>query len=346
MSWSDVCGHEEVIARMRALLASGRLPHALLVTGSAGAGKRTLAKELTAAALCLAKTDETCGACRSCKLLAAGAHPDFVRCEVPDSARAIPIAAVRGDEKVGLRGISRPLAMKPVLSERVSALIPDADRMTEEAQNALLKTVEEPPGAALVVLTSARPAGLLATVRSRCARVRLAPLPAQEVERYLVEKAGRAPEEARLLADASGGLIGAALGLSGPEVARARGFVVEHLSRRMGSEALGEAFASEVLDVTRDLSPREQLAARRHAALRLAQEAAALLRRALALSVGAPASHPQDEALASALAERAGSEGASRALEALAEAELAVQGNSPPGLVARVLGASLAAALG
>jgi len=345
VSWSSVRGHASAVARLRALLAAKRLPHAILIEGPEGVGKRTLARALVAAALCLEKKDEACGTCRSCRLLAAGAHPDFVPLGVPDEARAIPIAAVRGDERAGLRGLSRPLAMKPTLSSRVAALVPDAERMTEEAQNALLKTIEEPPGAALAILTTERPAGLLPTVRSRCAAVRLAPLPTEEVVRYLTGVADHAPEEAALLADASGGRIGVALGLSGPEVARARDFVVQHLSRLTEGAAPSRSLVDEVRDVTEDATPKARLAAQRGAVLRLTRAFVPLLRRALALGAGAPESRWDIETLARGLAERARPEGAIRAIEALAEAEAAVRGNSPPELVARVLDASLAAVL-
>lgn len=142
-----------------------RLPHALLLAGPEGLGKRAFADRLIAAWLCAAPTadGEACGACKSCGLLAAGHHPDVMRLEPEEVGKQIKVDAVRG--------LFDFITLTPVYHQCRVALINPAENMNLSSANSLLKMLEEPPPSGRFVLVTHQPARLLATIRSRCQRV-------------------------------------------------------------------------------------------------------------------------------------------------------------------------------
>lgn len=153
--------------QLQALVWSGQLGHALLLKGGEGMGKGELAKELSRALLCQHTDVAPCEHCHACRLHAAGSHPDLH--VIGGEERSIGIDAIRG--------LGQVLAESARLGHGKVAVIIGAERMTEAAANALLKTLEEPAGEATLVLTSSRPERLLPTIRSRCQQW-LLPLPA------------------------------------------------------------------------------------------------------------------------------------------------------------------------
>ncbi len=193
LPWQEEAWHRLAEARRR-----DRLPHALLLSGPRGLGKRAFGEALAAALLCSApeSSGHACGRCRSCRLLAAGTHPDFhcIEPEAPD--RPIRIEAIRDlcDETVLSVGGGR----------RVFLLVP-AESMGTAAANALLKTLEEPPAGIHLLLVSHRPEHLPVTIRSRCNPVpfRL-PSPGPAI-RWLVGEEGVDAERAELALALSGG---------------------------------------------------------------------------------------------------------------------------------------------
>lgn len=140
-------------------LLAGRLPQGLLLTGSAGAGKTQLARQLAQLWLCQQPAAEACGQCQSCQLWAAGSHPDFRALQGNDNGR------IGVDE---VRSLQQQLATTAYLGGRRALLVTDASRMSDSAANALLKTLEEPPAGTLIILTAVRREALLATIISRC----------------------------------------------------------------------------------------------------------------------------------------------------------------------------------
>jgi DNA polymerase III delta' subunit len=182
----------------------GGMPHAILVTGSAGVGKTTFADDLAAGLLCRNEDPATrpCWTCRACRALEHGNHPDLHRLAPSGAGLMIPIG---GREERGVRDLVRDLALLPVEGGARVAVILSADRMTEDAQSALLKTLEEPPTATVLILTAADEERLLPTIRSRCVRIRLGPVSRQEVEGVLVDGGFvEAPTAARLARLAAG----------------------------------------------------------------------------------------------------------------------------------------------
>lgn len=151
-------------------LAAQRLHHGLLIAGPSGLGKRALAEAFAAAALCTQRLTDghACGVCRGCTLRAAGSHPDLVRValETRDDGKLRSEIAV--DQ---IRALSQRLAMASQFGGLQLALIDPADRLNAAAANALLKTLEEPTPATVIVLVADAPARLPATIRSRCQRV-------------------------------------------------------------------------------------------------------------------------------------------------------------------------------
>src|SRR5262249_33912714 len=163
---SAVVGHEAARRRLSGRLRGGSLPPALLIVGPRGVGKRTLAQALVADLFCGERRG--CGRCAACGALLRGNHPGYVAVEARAGRSAIPIEAIQE--------LSRQVSLRPADERGRVAIMRGADRMTPPAQDALLKTLEEPPPGNVLVLTVARADAVLPTIRSRCQRVALAPL--------------------------------------------------------------------------------------------------------------------------------------------------------------------------
>lgn len=205
-------GQDAAVEAVRAMLAGG-MPHALLLVGSPGVGKSVLAEDLGAVLLCQAPDprDRPCRACRACRAFEHGNHPDVHRLAPTGAGSVIPIG---GREERGVRDLVRDLALLPVEGGARVAIVTAADRMTEDAQSAFLKTLEEPPAGTVLVLTAADEERLLPTIRSRCVRIRLGPVARRDVEALLLEgDLAEAPLAARL-ARIAGGRPGEAVALA------------------------------------------------------------------------------------------------------------------------------------
>jgi len=190
-------GHDAAAAHLAALLAEAP-PHALLIVGPRGAGAGTLARDAVATLMCDATVDSgPCGACRACRLIASGSHTDLV-----------VISPTGASDEIGIdpiRALAAGLALFSVEGGRRIALIERADRMNEAAQNALLKTLEEPPSRTHVILAAAEDSRLMPTIRSRCAVIRLGLPDAKQASELLGERLGvDAPTAVRLLRMSSG----------------------------------------------------------------------------------------------------------------------------------------------
>jgi DNA polymerase III subunit delta' len=209
-SLPTLVGHTAVWERLTRLLAGDRLPHALLFTGPPGIGKALLAHRLAARLACTATAAQPCGECPACRQAAAGTHPDILTLSAPDRTKKEMRRKEIGIERA--RELKRFAQLQAVAAPRKIALVDDADRLSLAAQNALLKTLEEPPGQALIVLVTASPDALLSTVRSRCQRILFGPLADAEV-RAVLETSGLNADEAATLAAGADGSPGRALGL-------------------------------------------------------------------------------------------------------------------------------------
>ena len=204
--WTDICGHAEIIRRLRALAAAERLPHALLFSGMEGIGKRRTARVLARTLLCAGGGDAPCGHCDACRTMMAGVHPDYF--EAAPEARGKSAAMIRTD---AVREILIAASGAPVSATRRIILIDGADRMNEAAANRLLKTLEEPTGAVLFILVTHAYDAVLPTIRSRAVRISFGTLPPADIEAALVE---RGTENAATIAALANGSLGRAYALA------------------------------------------------------------------------------------------------------------------------------------
>jgi DNA polymerase-3 subunit delta' len=233
MTFREILGQERVISHLRTAAQKGRLSHAYLFLGPEGVGKASTARALAAALNCQEplKDGDACGACASCRRLAAGVHPDFLVIGPITESHQPQI-------KIGqIREFRRLTAYPPFGGGWRVALIKPAETLNDEAANALLKTLEEPPERHLLVLTAQVEADLLPTVVSRCHKLAFVPLPAALVARELRERRGLAPPQARLLAALSGGSLGRALILDPEAILAQRRQVLADLEALSGGSA-------------------------------------------------------------------------------------------------------------
>jgi len=240
MKLADVVGHERATARLRRVADAGTVPAAILFLGPAGIGKRTLAEAFAARLLCAAPGGgDACGACAQCTRLAAGTHPDL---------RLVAREAERRDLRIEqVRELTRWLALQPLMAARKVGLVDDAHCLNEHGQNALLKTLEEPPGASVLLLVATSAALVLPTVRSRCQPIRLEPLPAADVARVLAAKGMPAAAIGDVAALAEGS-VGRALALVAEADAPGRKRLLDALPR------LATVPASELSAIAQDLA--------------------------------------------------------------------------------------------
>lgn len=221
MSFAAILGQEHVKVVLRRALAQGRLGHAYLFHGQRGLGKSSMATALAQAVNCsmAGVAAEPCGACRDCSQVASDSHPD-VHWVAPSPA------SIRIEQ---VREVIRQAAMRPYAGRRKVFIFRDADRLTDEAGNALLKILEDPPGHALFILLTHNPDGLLPTVRSRCQPVPFRPVAVEELARHLAASALLEEGEARRLAVLARGNPGVARLLAEGGVRRQAGEAVQRV---------------------------------------------------------------------------------------------------------------------
>jgi DNA polymerase-3 subunit delta' len=225
--WHSIIGHEWAVQLLSGAIAHGRTGHAYLITGPERVGKTTLARTFAQALNCQATSQSArpCGQCRSCQLIAIDRHPD-VRLLLPElSGRGrltLKIDAVRS--------LQRDLNLAAYEARFKVAILRNFDAATTSAANAFLKTLEEPPGKVILLLTAKDADTLLPTITSRCRTINLRPLPIHLIEESLQDRWQVEPEQAWLLAHLSDGRLGWAVRASQDEsLLAAREAQLEHL---------------------------------------------------------------------------------------------------------------------
>ena len=200
--FKDIIGHEQVIHHLQNAIRQKRFSHAYLLCGEEGSGKRLVAEAFAKTVLCEEGGIVACGKCKSCKQIESGNHPDF-RPVVREKA-TLGVKEIREQ-------VTADVQIKPYSSEYKIYLIDEAEKMTEEAQNALLKTIEEPPEYAVFLLSVSRQELLLQTILSRCVLLPFYPVATEKVKRFLMESKGIPDYLAEGAAAFSGGLPGRAV---------------------------------------------------------------------------------------------------------------------------------------
>lgn len=230
-----VYGHTWAMELLRRQIDQEKVAHAYLFTGPAQIGRGTLARWLAQALLCEGEGSPPCGRCPTCQKVAAGTHPDLHWLHLglqEGNRRTLGIEAVR-EMRLGI-------AERPFYGRRKVYLIEDAECMTVEAGNALLKTLEEPPPFVVLLLVALSDHLLLPTIVSRCQVLPLRPLPRREVRQALVEHWGASEEQAELLSSLCQGRLGWAVqALADPRVLE---------RRREGLAVLGRLLSAGLLE--------------------------------------------------------------------------------------------------
>jgi DNA polymerase III subunit delta' len=235
-------GHAAALRAVRRAVLEERPPHALLLSGPPRVGKTTLAEDLTAGLLCLAEDPSArpCRACAACRKLDAGNHPDVHRLAPEGAGQQIRLGQVQA--------LATQLALLPLEGRFRVAIVEQAQRLNHDAQNALLKTLEEPPAGAVIILAADEPSGLLPTVASRCARLRLGPVAPAAIAELLAEKHGLDALRGEALGRQSGGIVGLALDMAAqPELLLARERLARALLDLLGADRRTRLAAAQLL---------------------------------------------------------------------------------------------------
>jgi DNA polymerase-3 subunit delta' len=227
MAFRDVIGHRRLVGLLSQSVSRDTLPPSLLFAGPSGIGKR-LTAVATAQALNCKSTQllDACGICPACTRIARNVHPDVLIVE-PGETGSIKIEQVRD--------VIDRAAYRPFEGRRRVVIVDEADALVVPAQNALLKTLEEPPPSSVFFLITSRPDALLPTVLSRCPRLRFRPLSAEDVARALVVL-GHDEEKARAVAATADGSVGRALEASADELVEAREIAQQVLAHAAASD--------------------------------------------------------------------------------------------------------------
>jgi len=221
MSFREIVGHRRLKRLLARAVRSGTLPPSLVFAGPEGVGKKRTALALAQALNCLGPVgdgatgeQDGCGTCAACSRIARGLHPDVIVVKRPDDKSEIVVAQARE--------LIRQVGYRPFEGRSRVVIIDGADEMGSDSQDALLKTLEEPPSRNVFVLVTSRPNLLSTTVRSRCCVLRFAPVPATEIAESLEASHGFTAGDARAAAALSGGSFARAIGARAGEEAQAR----------------------------------------------------------------------------------------------------------------------------
>jgi len=244
--FKDIVGHEQVVTHLQNAIRQKKVSHAYLLSGEAGSGKRLVAEAFAKTLLCEEGGIVACGKCKSCKQTESGNQPDFK-------------IVVREKASLGVKEIREQVTsdaqIKPYSSAYKVYLIDEAEKMTEEAQNALLKTIEEPPEYAVFFILVGRQEQLLPTILSRCISLPLHPVALDKVKQFLMERKGVPDYLAESAAAFSSGLVGRAVQYAESEVFIEQRKEVLQLVKQVDSMSM-----AELMEAVKSLSAKKDVA--------------------------------------------------------------------------------------
>ena len=234
MDFSGIIGQKDVVDALKISLRSNRIGHAYIFSGPCGIGKKTVARIFSSILMCSeGREDESCGKCKSCLLFENGSNPDYCVLEVEGSSIGVE----------DIRRLQHDISVRPLYSQKKVYLIPEAEKMTVQAQNCLLKTLEEPPEYGVIILVTSNYDALLETIRSRSVRYDFKRNTFDEVKKFLTDKFGIEYEKAGFIASYANGVIGKAIELLEAEgIKEVRDRVINALVKlkKSGREAVFE----------------------------------------------------------------------------------------------------------
>lgn len=203
LKFGDILGHEQIKEHFQKAIESHKVSHAYILTGEAGMGRKSLANAFALTLLCEKGKSEPCMECHACKQVLSGSHPDliYVTHEKPAS---IGVDDIREQ-------INDTVMVRPYSSYYKVYIVDEAEKMTQQAQNALLKTIEEPPSYAIIILLTTNQEAFLPTILSRCVQLKLKPLKDFVVKSYLVGSMNIPEAEADVFAAFARGNLGKAI---------------------------------------------------------------------------------------------------------------------------------------
>lgn len=207
--FKDVVGHRDIIQYIKGAIQQNKVSHAYILNGPRGSGKKLLANLFAMTLQCESRQPEPCGECRSCIQTNNGNQPDIITVKHEKPA-SISVDDVRTQ-------INGDIMIKPYSSQYKIYIVPEADLMTVQAQNAILKTIEEPPEYAVIFLLTENADSLLPTIRSRCVMLKLRNIKDKLVKKYLMEQMQVPDYQADLCAAFAQGNIGRAIMLAKSE---------------------------------------------------------------------------------------------------------------------------------
>ena len=183
--FKDVIGQEQLVEHLQNTIKTGKVAHAYIINGERSSGKEFIARVFAAALQCEGEGEKPCGNCHSCKQVQTQNHPDIITV-LHEKPNTIGVEDIRTK-------INNDIGIKPYSSPRKIYIMNEGEKMTVQAQNALLKTLEEPPAYAVIMILTANLETLLPTILSRCVVLNMKPVADDKVKRYLMEEQ-RVPE--------------------------------------------------------------------------------------------------------------------------------------------------------
>lgn len=180
MSLNEIIGNEKIKEQLIKTIQLGQTSHSYMFIGTEGVGKSLFAKELAHRLLCMGEGKKPCQTCKSCKEFISQNHPDFY--ELATTENSIKIEQIRM--------LQSKILEKPITAQKKIYVIDDADKMTKEAQNCLLKTLEEPPEYVCIILIVSNENAMLNTIKSRCTKINFQPIEEDKLKQFLKEKYG------------------------------------------------------------------------------------------------------------------------------------------------------------
>lgn len=175
MSFENIVGNTKIKQELKNVTNSNAISHSYLFVGEEGIGKKQIAREFSKMILCLSQEKENCNQCDSCIKFISNNNPDFI--EISEDGNSIKIAQIRE--------LQEKIYQKPIVSSRKVVIIDNSEKMTEEAQNSLLKTLEEPPEYIVIILITSNENKLLNTIKSRCLKLSFVNIDGKEMLEYI-----------------------------------------------------------------------------------------------------------------------------------------------------------------